>query len=60
MGVRRDPLIEQEYNCLVSDLIEGFPPHKDEEEGSKMYVWDDSTKQLAYIFKRVFNSWYKL
>jgi hypothetical protein len=60
MGVRHDPLFEEEYNCLTLDLVEGFPPDGGEPEGSKMYVWDSSTKTLTSIFKKVFGEWYKL
>jgi hypothetical protein len=60
MTVKNDPLFENEYNCLVSDLVDGFPPNGKEEEGSKMYVWDDSSRTLVSIFKKVFDVWYKL
>lgn len=59
MTVKVDPNYEKEYNCLVSDLVGGFPPPDDREEGSKMYVWDSATKELKYIFKKVFGTWHK-
>lgn len=59
MAFKRVPLFAPEYNCLVSDLVEGFPPEdRGEPEGSNMYVWDDETKELLYIFRKVFATWY--
>jgi hypothetical protein len=55
-----DPLFEQEYNCKLSELVNGFPPADEGEEGAKAYVWDEVTKKLIYIFKKVFGEWYKL
>jgi hypothetical protein len=59
MTIKKDALYEEEYNCLVSDLVDGFPPADNREEGAKMYAWDEATKKLTYIFKKVFGAWHK-
>jgi hypothetical protein len=60
MPVKPDPLYDQDYNCLLTDLVNGFPKDNGESEGSQMYVWDSATKELNSIFKKVFGAWYKL
>lgn len=61
MKITQDPLFNKEYNCKKSDLVDGFPPNdKGTEDGSKMYVWDDTTRELTSIYKRVFGVWNKI
>ena len=50
----------QEYNCLTTDLVGGFPTEENEPIGATMYVWNATTKELESIFKRPFGVWYKL
>lgn len=64
MAVRPDAVYEKEYNCLVTDLdTNGKPPITYNgaliEDGSKMYVWNVDTDDLADIYKMVFGGWKK-
>lgn len=60
MTIEKDALYEEEYNCLVTDLVGGYPPNNIGVAGSKMYVWDGPTKELSAVFKKVLGSWYKI
>jgi hypothetical protein len=60
MAIKKDALYEEKYNCLIEDLVSGYPPKDKGEEGAKMYVWNKTTKTLDSIFKKVLGDWYKL
>lgn len=60
MAVKRDPVYEKEYNCLTTDLVNGYPPADVGEDGSKMYVWDAALRKMTKIFKNVFGQWMEL
>lgn len=65
MAVVKDALFEQEYNCLTTDLVDGFPSTTDGYElGSVLYSFNGTTKELDTVFKlheaSGTKAWYKL
>ena len=62
MAVVNDPLYEDEKNCLVADLVGGYPPKTGIEEGTWMYVYDVAGDEgvLVSVFKLVFGAWKKM
>ena len=64
MSIVKDALYEQEYNCLTTDLEDGYPPDTTLELGSIMYVYNADTKVLDSVFKLVnptsANIWYRI
>lgn len=64
MAVVKDPMYEEEYNCLTSDLVDGFPPSTNLALGSIMYAWDTIDKKLDTTFKLInatgSKEWFKI
>jgi len=66
MAYRQDVLYESEFNCLVTDLVDGFPASIAYDEGTRMYAYDGTTKTVVNIFKLLNLTltgtlvWYKL
>jgi hypothetical protein len=64
MAIVQDALYEQEYNCLTTDLVDGFPSSTDYELGAVLYAYDSTTKLLDSIYKLHDSSgakaWYKI
>jgi len=53
MAIKDDALFENEKNCKVSDLVGGYPPSTEFDQGTRMYAYNDETKQLEMVFKLV-------
>lgn len=53
MAYIKDPVYEDEINCLTTDLDGGVPSSTDYDEGTRMYVYDGTTTppSLDTIFK---------
>ena len=74
MAVVSEPIYRKEYSCVVSDLVDGFPPsttyvdpegvEKSYELGSLMFAYDSTTKDLIQVFTLTnpsgTNVWYKV
>jgi hypothetical protein len=58
--MKKDPLFAPEYNMKISELVDGFPPSDEGEEGSNVYVWDETAHKLVSIFKKIFGEWHQL
>ena len=64
MAIVKDTLYEEEFNCLTTDLTDGFPTDTTLPLDSVMYVYNASTKVLDSVFKLTNPSgskvWYKI
>lgn len=64
MAIVIDPVYEEEYNCLTTDLTGGYPTDVTLPNGSIMYAYNSTTNELESVFKLVeatgTKAWFKI
>jgi len=53
MSIKRDGEYGKDYNCLDTDLVDGFPPIAEHKPGDVMTVYNSATDELESMFKMV-------